>query len=59
MVKVKLPTQEFIDQLTKPLSDETKVGDTPWKELKSIAMAVGYKESNWFQELSTLEKRLV
>ena len=41
------------------LSDQTKISDTTWGELKESALQEEYIEQNWYKELKPDEKELL
>ena len=50
---IKFIMKESLEKLT----DETKVRDTKWRDLKQNAMLINYSSMAWFQALSALEKK--
>ena len=41
------------------LNDETRVGITPWKELRPAAMQPGFENTNWYITLDAQQRQLL
>ena len=52
-------SKEHVEKTPKFLSDETRVHDTTWNELKEAAMAEDFEKSETFSAYTIEEQRLV
>ena len=42
------PDEDEMEQREDILTDDTEIGNTTWRNLKTSAMKTDYKQQNWF-----------
>jgi len=58
-LELDIEERDDVEEHVRNLSDETRIGNTPWEKMKEEAMKDKYDETDWFFSLNATQAHLI